>query len=95
LTSLKVREKKRDLGSSSALVDFGFGKTSYVHPHRILRRVCCDRTRGNGSKLKEGRFRLNTRKFFTVRAVRHWHRLTREGVVPHPCRHSRSAWMGL
>jgi len=63
------------------IADFQYLKGVYRKDgENIFSRACCDRT-SNGFKLRESRFRLDIRKkFFTMRVVKYWNRLSREAV---------------
>ncbi|KAK4828907.1 hypothetical protein QYF61_001465 [Mycteria americana] len=78
LEHLSYEDRLRDLGLSSLekrklrghlIAAFQYLKVAYKKAGEgLFMRACSGRTRGNGFKLKEGRFRLDIRKkFFTMR----------------------------
>jgi len=91
LEHLSYEERLRELGLlrlmkrriwQDLIVTFQYLKVAYGKDgegHFVWE--CSDRTRENGFKQKERRFRLDIRKkLFVVRVVRHWNRLQTEDV---------------
>ena len=77
LLRLEKRRLQGDLTAACQYLKRAYEKDG----DKLFSRACYYMTRGNCFKLREGRFRLDTRKkYFMMRVAKPWHRLPREVV---------------
>ena len=100
LEHLPSEDRLRELGlfrlQGDLIAAFQYLKGVYKQEgSQLFERVDNSRTRGNGFKLKKGRFRLAIRgKFFSMRVVRCWNSCPERLWFPQGQRCSRPGWMG-
>jgi len=88
-------EKRRLWGDLRAA--FQYLKGAYRKERdNLYSKACRNRTKSNGFKLKESRFRLDIRKtFFTMRVVKYSTGCPERWSMHHPWKHVRPGWTGL
>ena len=71
-------ERRKRLGKLTAAFQY-LNRAYKQEGSQLFDRIANRRTRGNGFKFREGRFRLDVRgKFFTIRTARQRNKLPRE-----------------
>jgi len=88
-------EEKHCITVITAVIFTGNRQKAYKQEgSQLFERVDNGRTRGNGFKLKEGRFRLDVGEILYYESGEVLNRLPERLWMPHPWRCSRPGWMG-
>lgn len=99
--TMKTKRGLKHLSCEDRLREFGLSSLEkrklqgdLVAAFQYIKGACSDMTKANSFKLKEERFRADTRKkFLTLKMLRHWSpdRLW----IHHHCKCPRPGWTGL